>query len=72
MEAAGEDYKMLILPDHPNLLRLRTHTGAPVPYVLFDSTRQRKSTAHYNEAEAKLAGILESHGEKLLERFLKK
>ncbi len=71
LEAAGEEYRMLILPDHPNLLRLRTHTPQPVPYVLYDSTRQRKKIAHYSENEAAQTGNLEPQGHKLLDRFLR-
>ena len=68
---AGEECRILVLPDHPNLLRLRTHTADPVPYVLYDSTRQRKAIAHYGETEAKATGIFEPEGYKLMERFLK-
>ena len=70
MEDAGEDYRLLLLPDHPNLLRLRTHTPDPVPYVFFDSTRQQKKLARYGETEAKATGIFEPEGHKLMERFL--
>ena len=72
MEEAGEDYRILLLPDHPNLLRLRTHTPDPVPYVLFDSTRQQRKIARYGETEAKATGIFEPQGHKLMERFLQK
>ena len=72
MEAAGEEYRMLVLPDHPTPLRIRTHSSDPVPYVLYDSTRQRKSAACYSETEAKATGILEPQGHKLMERFLQK
>ena len=72
MEEAGEDYRILLLPDHPNLLRLRTHTPDPVPYVLFDSTRQQKKVARYSESEAVATGNFEPQGHKLMERFLKK
>ena len=72
MEEAGEDYRMLLLPDHPNFLRLRTHTPDPVPYVLYDSTMERKSIARYSEAEAKATGNFEPQGHKLMERFLQK
>ena len=71
MEEAGEDCRILVLPDHPNLLRLRTHTGDPVPYVLFDSTRRRKKLAHYSESEAAASGVFEPNGHRLLKRFLK-
>ncbi len=72
MEEAGEDYRMLVLPDHPNFLRLRTHTPDPVPYILYDSTRQQKKLARYSEAEAANTGIFEPQGYRLMERFLNK
>ena len=72
MEDAGEDFRMLVLPDHPTPIRLRTHTGDPVPYVLYDSTRQRKSIQKYTEAEAEAAGNFEPNGYKLIERLLSK
>ena len=70
LEEAGEDYRMLVLPDHPNPLRYRTHTGDPVPYVLFDSTRRRKKLSHYSESEAAASGAFEPNGYRLLARFL--
>lgn len=70
LEEAGEDYRMLILPDHPNLLRLRTHTPDPVPYILYDSTKVQKKIARYSEREAASTGIFEPRGHKLMERFL--
>ena len=71
MEEAREDYRILLLPDHPNLLRLRTHTPDPVPYVFFDSIRQQKKTARYSESEAQATGLFEARGHKLMERFLR-
>lgn len=72
MEDAGEDFRMLVLPDHPTPIRLRTHTGDPVPYVLYDSTRQRKSIRKYTEAEAEATGNFEPNGYRLIERLLSK
>lgn len=72
MKAAGEDFRMMILPDHPSLLRLRTHTGEPVPYLLYDSTRERKTRARYTEAEAAASGNFQPEGHRLMERFLQK
>ena len=72
MEEAKEDYRMLILPDHPTPLRIRTHSPEPVPYVLYDSTRERKTAKRYTEAEAMQSGIFEPQGHKLLEKLLQK
>ena len=70
MEAAGEDYRMLILPDHPTPLRIRTHSAEPVPYILYDSTKERKSVRKYSEAEAMASGIFEPQGCKLMDKLL--
>lgn len=70
MDASGEPYRILILPDHPTPIRCRTHTCDPVPYVLYDSTRQRRKIAHYSEREAAAAGEVLTEGWRLLDRFL--
>lgn len=72
MEDAGEEFRMLILPDHPNFLRLRTHTADPVPYVLYDSTRQARKISHYNEKEAAASGNFQPDGYKLIEKLIEK
>ena len=72
MDASGEDYRLLILPDHPTPIRCRTHTSDPVPYILYDSTRQARKIAHYSEREAAATGIFESTGYKLMDHFLRK
>lgn len=72
MEAAGEDYRMLILPDHPTPLRIRTHTSNPVPYLLYDSTHEQKKRERFTEESARDADNFEPNGYKLLERFLAK
>ncbi|MBQ7801584.1 MAG: cofactor-independent phosphoglycerate mutase [Oscillospiraceae bacterium] len=72
MDASGEDYRLLVLPDHPTPIRCRTHTSDPVPYVLYDSRVQRKKTAHYNEKEAAAAGHYQPDGYKLMDEFLKR
>lgn len=72
LEEAGEDHRILLLPDHPNLLRLRTHVGDPVPYVLYDSTKERKAVAHYGETEARATGHFEPKGHELMARFLQR
>ncbi len=47
LEKAGEDYRMLILPDHPTPIRIRTHSAGPVPYLLYDSRRALGSQEMY-------------------------
>lgn len=69
MDASGEPYRMLVLPDHPTPVRLRTHTAGPVPYILYDSTRERRSIGRYNEAEAEMSGNVVQEGYRLIEQL---
>ncbi len=70
MDASGEEYRMLVLPDHPTPIVLRTHTSDPVPYMLFDSTNHGSRMWHYNEREAAASGIDMPSGAALMEYFL--
>ena len=72
MEAAGEDYRMLILPDHPTPLAIRTHTADPVPYLIYDSTRQLRKRDRLTEENARQADNFQPDGYKLLEEFIAK
>ena len=62
LDAFGEDYRMLILPDHPTPIKVRTHVAEPVPYLLYDSTKPQEHTWHYNEKEAAESGNKVTHG----------
>lgn len=70
LEAAGEDFRMLILPDHPTPIRVRTHTGIPVPYLLYDSTKAENGIFTYNEENAKKSGIVWNEGYRLIDHLL--
>jgi len=69
MDASGEAYRMLITPDHPTPIRCRTHTSDPVPYILYDSTRESKKLSHYNEEEAAATGNYVEYGYELLNKL---
>lgn len=72
MDASGEDYRLLVLPDHPTPIRIRTHTSEPVPYVIYDSRRQARRIARYSEAEATATGVFMPDGYMLMEEFLRR
>lgn len=72
MDESGEDYRMLITPDHPTPIRCRTHTGDPVPFVIYDSRYPQKKLARYSEKEAAATGIYEPKGYMLMNRLLEK
>ena len=66
MDQSGSDYRMLVLPDHPTPIRCRTHTSDPVPYMLYDSTKELNKNWNYNEEEAKLAGNFVADGHTIM------
>lgn len=70
MDASGEDYRLLVLPDHPTPIRVRTHTAAPVPYLLYDSRKAVEHTWKYNEEEAAASGNYIAEGHALMEHLL--
>lgn len=70
LEAAGEDFRMVILPDHPTPICIRTHSSESVPYLLYDSTKPRSETWHYNEKEAAKTDNFIEKGHKLIEYLL--
>lgn len=70
MRQAGEDFRLLVLPDHPTPIHLRTHTSDSVPYLLYDSTRHQRREWDYNETDARESGIDMAEGYKLIDRLL--
>lgn len=71
MKKTGEDFRLLVMPDHPTPIRTRTHSSDPVPYMLYDSTAEQDHEWDYNEKEAKESGHYLDEGYTLIREFLK-
>lgn len=69
MDASGEEYRLLVLPDHPTPIRVRTHTSDPVPYMLYDSRKNAGKDWKYNEKEAKMSGNFTEEGYTLIDHL---
>ena len=65
-------YRLLVLPDHPTPIRVRTHTADSVPYLLYDSTAEKKEVWNYNEKEAGESGNDVSLGYTMIDKLLEK
>ena len=72
LENAGVEFRMLILPDHPTPVRVRTHTSDPVPYLLYDSRKAVKTADTYSEKTGRQTGIFEEKGCCLIDHLLEK
>lgn len=71
LEAEGIDYKMMVLPDHPTPISLKTHVGDPVPYIIFSSVNKKDTALSYSEKNAEKTGTYIESGMELMEHFLK-
>ena len=72
LDGCGEDYKILIMPDHPTPLDIKTHTSNPVPYMIYDSKNTKEGVDSFTEENARLAGNFVEHGPEIMEKLLKK
>ena len=71
MNDSGEDYAVLVLPDHPTPIRVRTHTHAPVPFVIYRRTKELPSGfAVYDEESGRRGGVRIRNGFELMDFFL--
>ena len=65
------DFRIMVLPDHPTPLSLRTHTHDPVPYIIYDSRKEENNPQLiYSEADGKKTGIYIEKGHTLMDRFI--
>lgn len=69
-----DEYRILVLPDHPTPVELRTHTSDPVPFIIYDNMKERQGEPiSYDEQIAGRKGALfVQEGHTLMELFLKK
>ena len=70
LQSSSEDFKILVLPDHPTPIELRTHSREPVPFFLYDSRRDEEGVETYTEATAAKTGLYIPDGFTLLERVI--
>lgn len=68
----GIDFRLLVLPDHPTPIRVRTHTSDNVPYLLYDSSEKTECSLLYNEKEAKKSGHFIEKGHEIIELLFEK
>ncbi|MDR2634366.1 MAG: cofactor-independent phosphoglycerate mutase [Clostridiales bacterium] len=66
----GEDFAMLVLPDHPTPISTMTHSSAPVPFVMWKKGTSLGKAERYDETEAAKTGVYYPDGESLMRAFL--
>ena len=72
LENCGDDFRILIMPDHPTPLNTKTHCSDPVPYLIYDSTKTVDGVETFTEAYAESTGNFVEHGPDIMEKLLQK
>lgn len=72
LSSKGMDFRMMVLPDHPTPVSLRTHTSDGIPFMIYDSRKDLQKSWNYNEKEAKASGLDIENGYMLINKLLEK
>lgn len=67
----GTDYRIMILPDHPTPIATATHSSAPVPFMIYDSTSENNGVDLFCEETAAKTGVFVEHGPSLIKELIK-
>lgn len=66
------DYRVLVMPDHPTPLDIRTHTNSPVPFMIYDSTKKYVGVDKFCEKSAEATGNFVEFGPSMMLKLLEK
>ena len=74
LRQTGDDFKVLVIPDHRTPLAIRTHSSDPVPYVIYDSRHETAPDPQkqFNERAAAASGNYCGEGHTLADRFFER
>ncbi len=72
LKQSGEDFKILVLPDHPTPIEIRTHSSEAVPFMMYSSEKDEEGIESFTEDNAEKTGFYLNEGEHLFDYFIKK
>ncbi len=71
-DVSGEEFRILVMPDHPTPVSLRTHTRDPVPFVIYSSDgRFSAPVSDFSEKTCRGSGVFIEKGHELFGRFIR-
>ena len=68
----GEDYRILIMPDHPTPLCTMTHSAEPVPYMIYDSANEKAGVESFTESSSASTKMFVENGPQIMDKLLGK
>lgn len=70
LAASGEEFRILITPDHPTPLSLKTHTNDPVPFMIYSNSEKKNGVETFNEKTAADTGVFIAAGHEIMKKFI--
>jgi len=69
-----DEYRIMVLPDHPTPIEIRTHSSDPVPFIIYDNKKERQGepVSYDEQIASRKDALFVQEGHKLMELFLKK
>lgn len=67
-----DDFRLLVLPDHPTPVSTGVHAPDPVPFLLYDSRRERDNRIPFDERALEEAKTFVDDGPRLIEMLFEK
>ncbi len=71
LRGCGEPFRIMVLPDHPTPIEIRTHSMEPVPFFIYDSEKRLSGASHFTERSCAETGIYLPRGHELMHYFTK-
>lgn len=72
LKGCGEDFKIMVLPDHPTPIEIRTHSMEPVPFFIYSSEEEKSGVSTFTEDTCAAQNFYISAGSNLLSYLIKK
>lgn len=70
LNKSGDDYRILIMPDHPTPLNTKTHSSVPVPFIIYDSRKALTGADTFTEGTAAASGVFIEHGPDIMKMLI--
>ena len=72
LKSCGDDFRIMVLPDHPTPLRIRTHAIDPVPFMIYDSRETNDGVDCFTEDSAAAKNNYIPRGHELMSALIRK
>lgn len=70
LKKSGEHFRVMLLPDHPTPVEIRTHSSDPVPFFIYDSLEKKAGAVSFTEKECAKVNFYIPDGSRLMNYLL--